>query len=813
MIVSKTIANLVNGVSQQPATIRNPTQCEAQENMLSDTVYGVVKRPPLKFIGELWDDVGSDNPFVHTINQNAGSRYKVVIADGDLKVFDLNGVEKMVTFPDGKGYLASTNNLRDFQCLTLGEKTYILNRSVTVGFETDPTIEDINYYSCALVFIKQGDYSTDYTVTLKTTTNPGGVDTGPTSITKTTSDTLPADIKTSNIANDLKTGIDAAFPSKLDTDIFGSVLYIQSFITPTFYELTGISVTDSKGGSNIRLIRSQIQKFADLPTIAPIYYPVQVVGDKTSGYDDYYVRFYPDDPNTTFGNGAWRETWKAGSHLKPSGSLMPLVLEDDGLGNFTCREEEWDARPAGDATTNPYPSFNAKTIQYMFTYGNRLGFLCGDRVIMSEVGVYTNFFLTTVTTFLDSDPIDIQPLQGHGDWLYALPLAEKIILFSSNAQAVINGSGDLLTPKTASLKTTTSYPVSPTCEPVILGTNIIFAANSGDFSKLYEYYVQQDVDTLSAADISSHVPKYIPRDLWKLAADDSERMLVAVGATSASLDFYVYKYYWIGDQKVQSSWSRWSVPTGYRVIDVSLVDGDLYLIAKDASTEALHLLQMDLDITAEDPDAVSWVTHLDYRVSGATLTSSVSGDTRTFTLPYAIGASLGSFKAFRKAQPLIDDPRVSWGAEVPLTWIDATHVSLEDPSGVIGDDVWLGFSYESRYRFSEIHFKEEQNGNQVPTEVGKLTLKRLDVLYTNTLYFRAEVTPRNRATRTYMMTPYILGDPTPLEDVGPRDGKFSIPVNAENTKYTCDIINDSVVQSRIQSAEWTGNYSRLTAAA
>lgn len=825
MLVSKTIANLVNGVSQQPASIRNPTQCEAQENFLSDTVYGVVKRPPLEFIRRLWTGSGSLLPFVYNINRNGTSQYKVVIVDGDLKVFDMDGFEKTVSFPDGKAYLASSNNLRDFQCVTLGTETYILNRASTV---TDAEAVINNRPPAeAIVFVKQGDYSTDYKVTITATRSDNTVF-GPVSITKTTSDTVASDIKTTQIATDLKTGIDAAaLGGGVIVTRKGSVLHIRDNYLDLSYDWTfEISIEDSKGNNNMRLIRRQTQKFADLSTVAPNAFVTQIVGDKASGYDDYYVIFITDD-NSDFGNGSWSEYFGPGAGYRPVPSTMPHTLTDNGDGTFTFARAAWYHRGAGDATTNPAPSFVGRTINYLFTYGNRLGFLCGDRVIMSEVGVYTNFYLTTVTTFLDSDPIDIQPLQGQGDWLYAVPLSEKIVLFSSRAQAVINGSGDLLTPKTASLKTTTQYPVSSTCEPIVLGTNIVFAADNGAFGKVYEYYVQKDVDTLQASDITSHVPKYLPKGLYRLTGDDDSRTVVAAGidltsSLNPAWEFYVYKYYWIGDQKVQSSWSRWSLPfdgtnVSWKVADVQLSGGYLYLTVHQAGTglsdEEILLLRCNLDITATDDDYSGpqrdYLTHLDMKVYGSPYASAVVDGQQTYNLPFRVPPKLqSSLRAFKSHEG------APWGAEVVCTVNSAgTVASVPYTDAPEFGQVWFGFTYESRLRFSEIHFKEEQNGNQVPTEVGKLTVKRMDVLYTGTLYFRAEVSPRNRDTRTYVMTPYILGDPTPLGDVGPRDGKFSIPVNAENTKYTLDIINDSVVQSRIQSAEWTGNYSRLTAAA
>ena len=598
---------------------------------------------------------------------------------------------------------------------------------------------------------------------------------------------------------------------------------------PTFaYEISGISLEDSKGNNNAKLIRSQIQKFTDLPTVAPSYWPVQVVGDKASGFDDYYVRFYPDDPNSTFGNGSWEESWKTGDRHQPDPSTMPLVLLDNGDGTFTCEEETWDAREAGDTVLNPTPSFIGAPLQYMFVYGNRLGFLSGDRVIMSEVGVYTNFYLTTVVTFLDSDPIDIQPLQAQDDWLYAVPLSEKLILFSAQGQAVISG-GELLTPKNATLKATTAYPVSSKCPPVILGNNLMFTADEGKFAKVYEYFVQKDVDTLDASEITSHVPKYLPQGIHQITADDSSQMLLAIGAGPTFLGappyafklnrIYVYKYHWIGDTKVQSCWSRWELPAitsaGYKILDASIVEGLVYLTVIEPDSGEVHLLKIDLDFSKIDTGNFAVTkTHLDFRVDSAGLTStgSTPGVSRTYTLPYAVPVNLRSYyKCYRQEDRQVSaDPPVPYGVELDITWNSTTSVTIPDDPEGSSILVWFGFGYTSTFTFSQIHLKEESNGVQVPVEAGKLTIKRLDILYNESFYFRAEVTPTGKATKTFTMSPYVLGSSTDLEDVTSRTGKFSFPVGARNDQVTISIINDTVVPHRLQSAEWTGTYTILS---
>jgi hypothetical protein len=321
-LISKTIANLLNGVSQQPPSIRNPTQCEVQENYLSDVTQGNCHRPHTTFL-ETLASLGASpaRPHFHDIDKGPGSRYKVMITDGDLKVFDMEtGEEKTVNFPDGKAYLAADNPYQNFQCLTIGERTFVLNKTVSVG-TVFGSYDLPEFERGSLVFIKQGDYSTDYKITVATSHEEDD-DTplhGPSEITKTTSATDPDDIKTSEIAADLEAGLDALAMPGLEVVRSGSVLWLYPS-QPTVGDdwWLKVSIADSKGNNNMRLVRNQIQKFSDLPSIAPNNFKVQVVGDKASGFDDYYVQFSTDDTSASFGNGSWSEC-PANPPRKPHG--------------------------------------------------------------------------------------------------------------------------------------------------------------------------------------------------------------------------------------------------------------------------------------------------------------------------------------------------------------------------------------------------------------------------------------------------------------------------------------------------------------
>lgn len=159
-LISSTIPNFVNGVSQQPYTLRLNSQGDLQENGLSTVAQGLKKRPPTKHIKKIID-TAIGNAFLHTINRDTAEQYVVVVTNGDLKVFDKNGVEKTVSFPDGKDYLTATTPSEQFAAITVADYTFIVNKTTTVQESTLYTPE--RPYE-ALVNVKAGNYGKTYQV-------------------------------------------------------------------------------------------------------------------------------------------------------------------------------------------------------------------------------------------------------------------------------------------------------------------------------------------------------------------------------------------------------------------------------------------------------------------------------------------------------------------------------------------------------------------------------------------------------------------------------------------------------------------------
>ena len=125
-LLSTIISNLFNGVSQQPAELRDSSQAELQVNAVSSPAYGLRKRPGTTHIAKIGTE--ALNPKVHFINRDADEQYAVVASNGALKVFNAQtGAEIPVATPDGVDYLKCANPQEDLKLVSVADYTFMVN--------------------------------------------------------------------------------------------------------------------------------------------------------------------------------------------------------------------------------------------------------------------------------------------------------------------------------------------------------------------------------------------------------------------------------------------------------------------------------------------------------------------------------------------------------------------------------------------------------------------------------------------------------------------------------------------------------------
>ncbi len=328
----------------------------------------------------------------------------------------------------------------------------------------------------------------------------------------------------------------------------GSVIKIKSNDGPF-----KIRVEDGLSNEGLGLAYQEVASITDLPKQCFNNFSIKVKGDADIDQDDYFVRFSTKD-KSEFGEGTWVECLGWTRDESESGVLtaiettldattMPVtlvpVLDSNGdVSSFKLQSPEedlnptppetsgWAKRAAGNDETNPFPSFVGKTINDVFFFKNRLGFLTDSNVIFSEADEYFNFFRTTTQQLLDSAPIDVGLSHTKVAVLqYAKAFQEKLMLFSDSSQFVLRGA-DVLSPKTVAISPVSEYDTTDNVEPLVLGNYIYFPFNRDKYVGMYEYFVDNNTEVFEAQEITEHVSKYIPSSVRMMAGSTTQNTVL-----------------------------------------------------------------------------------------------------------------------------------------------------------------------------------------------------------------------------------------------------------------------------------------------
>jgi len=784
-LVSATIPNLVNGVSQQPYSLRLSSQCEAQDNGYSSVVDGLTKRPPAQHRAKI-SDVSFGNAFIHTINRDVSERYVVVITNGNLRVFTMTGSEVSVAFPQGKTYLATPTPDQHFAAVTIADYTFILNRNMPVSMSPELTPHRAPE---ALAWIRQGAYGNTYTIDFggwyKSYITPDGSDKA-----------HSAQIATDHIASEIEKAFlaDAGFMAEFNISCTGSTLHAVRKNGQDFY----VQSSDGLGDQAIKVCKDYVQRFTDLPARAVHGFRVEVRGDNSSSFDNYWVEF--DNPTSGNASGVWKEGHKGNEQYRFQGATLPHVLKRLGDGTFSLEPSEWAERKVGDAENIQPPSFVDRKINDLFFHRNRLGVVADENVVMSRSGEFFDFWRSSATQLLDTDPIDVAVSHSKVSIIrHAIPFNETLLLFSDQTQFML-GAADMLTPYTISINQTTEFQASLVAKPVGAGRNVYFAMNKGRFSGIREYYVDGETRTNDAADITAHVPSYIPGGITKLAASSNEDILVAL-SPEAPNTLYVYKYFWQELEKLQSSWSKWSLAPGSKILYVDFIESDLWMLVERNGQVMFEVISLEAGKT---DDGVDFTFRLDQRVNQdqcGVVYDNVRDVTR-ITLPYKVETPA-------EMQLLgVNEGPYKMGQIIPHTYVTTgLQTGYFEVKGKL-TRFMAGRRYCFRYRFSTLVIKEEaQGGGQMTVGAGRIQLRRMTLTFNNSGYFRAEVTPFRRDTFRSVFSGRVTGSGKNIIGIPAlEEGRFRFPISGRNEDITIEIVNDSPLPCALLSAEWEATF-------
>lgn len=802
---TSSIPNLLNGVSTQAAALRLVTQGEEQINGYSTLTRGLLKRPPSQLVRNIGTVSGSSSAYVHMINRDAVERYLVFITNGDLRVYDLAGNAKTVNFPNGKTYLNNSDPRTGFAVTTIADYTFIANRNITTAMRND-TSPAAKFE--ALVHVMAGNYAKQYDIIINgskraSCQTPDGsnsahvnyIDT--TVITKILEYALKNSVSTAintvgyQYIQNQGPGYGAGFSN---TDHYGTAYCAAAPWTVTRYGTAihilnattdfTITVNDGFNGNAMKVIKGATQRFSNLPPEAPPGIVIEVTGESSNNFDNYWVRY-----NDT--KKVWEETMKPGVKLGFDAATMPHVLIRESNGTFTFKRATWADRIVGDEDKSPEPSFIGQKINDVFLHRNRLGFVAGENVILSGAADFFNFWRKTLTAILDNDPIDIGSSYPKVAVLrHAQSFNGDLLCFAENAQFRITG-GDLLTPKSAAIRLLGEFNVDINCKPVSTGAFMYWVGKDNDRAVVRELWLDETGTIQPPLEANSHCTDFVPKNIFNLAASADLNMLVGVSSIFPTR-LYVYKYYWSGREKPQASWSYWDF--GKTILSAEFIDTDLYLTILDGTD--VRILKVPCQVGAKDT-GMDFMVLLDQRVelSGGTY-DSVNNRT-SYVMPYVVPSNIEAWTGYSAT-----------GTYKPghkLLINSFTSTTLRLVGDTRNEKVYAGLPYTFRYRFSPLHVRRDAGGAPMVITEGRTQLLRMRLTFSETAFFKVDVTPENRSKFTYDSTvnAWELDDPMmKTQDLILEDGDYSFPVKCENTRVAIDIINDSAVPSGIISADW-----------
>jgi hypothetical protein len=167
MLINQDIKNFVQGISQQPPTLRDPEQLDEQLNGYSSEAGGLQKRPPTMLVSSLARKLTKNTkPLVHFIDRDSNEKYIVLFTGDDIKVYDLQGNEKQVNFAEGtKPYIYTEKPRYNLKAITIADYTFICNTSQVTHMTKD--IDDNSWNTQGLlVNIKNGQYGRTYKIVI-----------------------------------------------------------------------------------------------------------------------------------------------------------------------------------------------------------------------------------------------------------------------------------------------------------------------------------------------------------------------------------------------------------------------------------------------------------------------------------------------------------------------------------------------------------------------------------------------------------------------------------------------------------------------
>lgn len=652
--------SLLQGVSQQIPRERLPGQLTAQLNMLADPVTNLRRRPGTQYLkNRAWVDVSATR-MLGWFTDVAGERLHVLLNTVTGEVLLLDGDMNELALLAGGTYLQTTDN-STIRAATVGNEFFICNteKQPTLSYSGATSNDEGGFF-----YIVAGAFSKGYDVAV---TWSGG--------TYSASYTTPSGAS----AGDAALSTPEYIATQLYNQLIAAGLTTTYRVGPYVYvtKVGGVSVNTTVSTNYLIPSKTRIVTQAgNLPARLPVEADGFVCRVGTMELPQYFEY-----------NAAQVQWIEVGAVGSPTGiTNMPISLYWTGSA-WAINAGAYEGRSAGDDETNPPHEFCTQGITGMATYQGRLVLMSGPMVSLSASGKPRRFFRSTVTSIIDSDPIEIgSGMNSSAAYEHAIPFQKDLILLSSAYQAVIPSNNTAINPRSATVVPTSSHEVDVTCPPIAVGRTLMYAApRSEDFFGVMEMVPSPYTDSQYVShDATPHLPKYMG-GRCRFSASSSVASMALFAPSGDLRSLIVHEYMWDGDQKVQQAWHMWTFPydvaTAYFAYDkiiivfaqnntlvITRIDPRAGVLTFDAERRPF----MDLWSTQEVADYIvtppAWLVTLDpavlSKVELTVMTGNLAGDPVGSSID---GANLRTVRSFRNGSVGLGIPyRTSFAPTPPV---------------------------------------------------------------------------------------------------------------------------------------------------
>jgi len=579
--VSQRIPSYTGGVSQQADEKMALGQVKEALNCYPDVTLGMIKRPGSKFTSLLngLTAATADNQAWFSMFRDNDEKYIATIsASGVPRVWNLlTGNEATINYPTGKqaainAYLTAADS-RNIKTLTINDFTYIVNSEKVIRAKPNPTFYPNRQ---ATLIVTAVDHDITYRVTI-----------GSQTFTYTTPSSNSGKLTLSQVMTGLSAAIVSGFSSKV---IIDNTIYLK------FNTSTNVSGEGGPSGKDLRVFQDSVSTLAALPEQAKHDQLVKI-NNTTANQDDYYLKFVADNGNnnTGFGSGKgyWEETVSPSVSRGIDEQTMPIVLIRDTVSPLVFTATfldssvtvntlplQWEPRLVGDEDSNSHPSFVDNTIQDIFLFQNRLGFLTEDNVSMSQAGDYYNFYHKSATTLGIADPVDLSCASIKPATLRSVtPITQGLLLFSDNQQFLMESENGPWTATDVTIRTIANYECDRYLKPVDLGSTVLYTSRNQSWTRAFEIFTRGQRESPSVNESSKVVPEWIPKTINHTTGSAQNGLWL--GSDNTSKYLYLFRFFEQGDERILSSWVKWLLPAN--IIHTDIQNDILYTVSSDAS--------------------------------------------------------------------------------------------------------------------------------------------------------------------------------------------------------------------------------------